>query len=126
MFVRSQSAEIGPPLGTVLGNLGVSAVKFVKDFNEFTKDLPSYFLLKVHVYILEDRSYNFSVFLPTIGFFLSFIKTVKSLDNGKKQYLVSLKNVIQLALFKFPNVSLLKTLPVVLGSVNSCGLFIYF
>lgn len=72
MFVRSQSAETGPPLGTVLGNLGVNAIKFVKDFNDFTKELPSYFLLKVHIYILEDRSYNFSVFLPTMVFFLVF------------------------------------------------------
>src|ERR1044071_9126784 len=102
MFVRSQSAETGPPLGTVLGNMGVNAIKFVKDFNDFTKELPSYFLLKVQIHILEHRSCNFFVFLPTIGFFLSFMKTIKVLNNGKKQFFISLKNIIQLALFKFP------------------------
>jgi ribosomal protein L11 len=126
MFVRSQSAETGPPLGTVLGNMGVNAIKFVKDFNDFTKELPSYFLLKVQIYILEDRSYNFSIFLPTIGFFLSFMKTVKVFNNGKKQFLVSLKNIIQLALFKFPELSLRRSFPIVLGSVSSCGLVIFF
>lgn len=77
LFVRSQSAENGPPLGTILGNMGVNAIKFVKDFNEYTKELPSYFLLKLHIYILEDRSYKFSVFLPTTGYILSFIKKFK-------------------------------------------------
>ena len=74
IFIRSQTAESGPPLGTVLGNLGINATKFCKDFNDFTKDLPSYFLLKVKIVILEDRSFNFFVFLPTTGFILSFLK----------------------------------------------------
>jgi len=42
LFIRSQHAESGPPLGTVLGNIGINAVKFCKEFNEYTKDLPSY------------------------------------------------------------------------------------
>jgi ribosomal protein L11 len=38
IIIRSKSAESGPPLGTVLGNLGVNTVKFVKEFNDFTND----------------------------------------------------------------------------------------
>lgn len=40
LFLRAQSVDSGPPLGTILGNLGVNTVKFCKDFNEFTKDIP--------------------------------------------------------------------------------------
>jgi len=30
-------ADAVPPLGTVLGNLGINAVKFCKDFNDLLK-----------------------------------------------------------------------------------------
>lgn len=126
LFVRSQSAENGPPLGTILGNMGVNAVKFVKDFNEFTKELPSYFLLKIHIYILEDRSYKFSVFLPTTGYILSFVKKFHVSDKFKKQALVSLKDVIQLCLLKFPSFSLKKSFPIILGTLKTCNLLIIF
>jgi len=127
LFIRSQSAEIGPPLGTVLGNLGVNASKFAKDFNDFTKELPSYFLLKVQINILEDRSYNFSVFLPTSSYILTFVKFLKQISILKKQvYYITLKDVIQLALFKFPSISLQKSLPIIIGTVHSSKLVIVF
>ena len=37
LFVRSQMADSGPPLGTVLGNLGINAVKFCKDLMNLLK-----------------------------------------------------------------------------------------
>jgi len=115
--VRSQVAETGPPLGTVLGNLGANAVKFVKEFNEYTKELPSYFLLKVQISIFYDRSYKFSVLLPTTGFILSFIKS----KVGKIKYGVYIKDVIQLALLKFPDMPLKQSMAIILGSVHSCN-----
>ena len=124
LFIRSQTAETGPPLGTVLGNMGVNAPKFVKEFNEFTKELPSYFLLKVYIYILEDRTFQFSFFLPTTGYILNFVKFSKIISKNKNQNCISLKNVIQLSLLKFPTLSLNKSLPVIIGSVNSSNLFI--
>ena len=81
---------------------------------------------KVHIYILEDRSYKFSVFLPTTGYILSFIKKFEIFDKIKKKPVISLKNVIQLCLLKFPKISLLKSFPVILGTVNTCGLTIIF
>jgi ribosomal protein L11 len=123
LFIRSQNAEIGPPLGTVLGNLGVNATKFTKDFNEFTKDLPNYFLLKVHIFILEDRSFTFSIFLPTSSYILTFIKNLKQ---GNKQFCISLRNIIQLALFKFPFFPLQQSLPIIIGTVISSKLLIIF
>lgn len=129
LFIRSQSAESGPPLGTVLGNLGLNAVKFCKEFNDFTKELPSYFLLKVEILILEDRSYKFSVFLPTTGFILMFVKfqllTKKPVKDLKK-YLVSLKNIVSLAKLKFPTLYLKKSISIIFGSLTSCNLYVFF
>ena len=74
LFLRSQFAESGPPWGTVLGNLGVNTVKFCKEFNDFTSDLPSYFLLKVKIFIAENKSFSFLVFLPSTGFLIGLLK----------------------------------------------------
>jgi large subunit ribosomal protein L11 len=126
IFVRSQLADSGPPLGTVLGNLGINAVKFCKDFNEFTKDLPSYFLLKVKILIFEDRSYNFFINPPTTGFLLMFVKVQQTLDISRSKKglnnFISLKNVVQIARFKFPYLDLRFSMAIVLGSLNSCNL----
>jgi ribosomal protein L11 len=69
LFIRAQGAESGPPLGTVLGNVGINAIKFCQSFNDFTKELPSYFVLKVKILIMEDRSYAFSVECLILVFF---------------------------------------------------------
>ena len=125
LFIRSQSAESGPPLGTVLGNIGINAIKFCKDFNEFTLELPSYFILKVKIVILEDRSYNFFVFLPNTGFLIMFVKQERwVLHSSKKvkENFISLKDVIQLAKLKFPDLSLKVSIPIIIGTVNSCHL----
>ena len=127
LFIRAQMADSGPPLGTVLGNIGINATKFCKDFNEFTKELPVYFLLKVKISILEDRSYSFMVFLPTTGLLLSLLRTqfiIRVNSKDVKKPSVSLKNLVQLAKFKFPYLSLYRAMCLVLGSARSCGFII--
>jgi len=59
LYIKAGQAESGPPLGTILGNIGVQTVKFCKEFNEFSKDLPLYFLLKVKIIISENKKKNF-------------------------------------------------------------------
>ena len=75
IYIRAQGAEATPPLGTVLGNLGVNSIKFCKEFNEFTQDLPSYITLGVSISVLENRTYNFHIISgPSIGHLLSFLR----------------------------------------------------
>jgi ribosomal protein L11 len=76
-FLVSKSAEPIPPLGTILGNLGVNTVKFCEEFNIFTKNLPTYFLVKVIIYILDNRSFKFKVFFPSTSFILNILKFEK-------------------------------------------------
>jgi ribosomal protein L11 len=74
IVIRSQSAESGPPLGTVLGNIGVNAVKFAKDFNEYTEELPNYFKVNVKIFIYRNNSYKFITRIPNIGYILSLLR----------------------------------------------------
>jgi ribosomal protein L11 len=131
-FIRAQSAEIGPPLGTVLGNSGINATSFVKEFNEFTQELPNYFTVRVHILLFEDRTFDFTIEPPSTGFLLNFLKKKKEVEMIKKRkeeivpanYIIGLKDIVQVALFKFPEMSLVDSVPMVIGTLHSCGLII--
>lgn len=85
LYIKAGQAESGPPLGTILGNIGVQTVKFCKEFNEFTKDLPTYFLSRVKIIITENKSFSFSVEQPSIGFIISLLKKEEKIK--KKRWL---------------------------------------
>jgi len=74
IILHSQGAEAAPPLGTVLGNLGVNAVKFSKEFNEFTSELPKYFKIRVLITVYENKTVTFKTKMPTTGFILSSLR----------------------------------------------------
>jgi len=73
-YLMSHNAEPIPPLGTILGNLGVNTMKFCEEFNFFTKNLPNYFLLAVSISIYDNKSFTFKICYSSIGFFFKFIK----------------------------------------------------
>jgi len=79
IFIRANMADPSPPLGTVLGNLGVNTVLFCTAFNSLTKTLPNYFLLKVKIMIFENKTTSFEVDLPSTGYILSLLKIEKIL-----------------------------------------------
>lgn len=79
-------------------------------------------MLKVKILILEDRSYSFSILPPTTGFLLMFVKEQQKLglvskSNKMFKNFISVKNVVQIAKFKFPNLELSISIPVILGSL---------
>jgi len=107
IFIRANSAETGPPLGTILGNLGLNSAKFCKDFNELTKELPNYFVLKVRILVYENRTLTFSVKAPTTSFFLSCLKFEKMLkdtelhrEHKRLCYCIKLEDLVKIAKFK--------------------------
>ena len=77
--LRAQGADPSPPLGTVLGNLGVNTVSFCTAFNLFTKNIPTYFVLKTTIFIYENRSASFIINAPSTGYFLGLLKFEKLL-----------------------------------------------
>ena len=122
VYIRAQSAESGPPLGTILGNLGVNAVKFCKEFNEFTSDLPNSFVLPVHIYIFSDKSFSFRVFEPSLNDLLTLL--LKEDVNNNVHYIMY-DDLIKLAILKFPFLSLQSGLSLVCSVVRSRKLIIY-
>jgi len=80
VYLRAGLVDSGPPLGTILGNMGINTAKFCKDFNEFTKDLPSYFVVCTRIFIYENRTYSFVVLLPSTTYILSILKFQKSVQ----------------------------------------------
>lgn len=86
LYIRSQSADPAPPLGTVLGNLGVNSTNFCMQFNNYTRNLPIYYKLATIIYISENRSFTFSVLKPHIGIILNLLKfdyTIKLWSNDR-------------------------------------------
>lgn len=130
IYIRSQSAEATPPLGTVLGNLGVNSIKFCKEFNEFTQDLAPYITLGVSITVMENRSYSFLIIRgPTMGQLLSFLRYEGRLwehNQWVQRNCISLKAVIQLALYGFPRLPLHLSLPTVIAFINASALVIIY
>lgn len=128
IFIRSNGAETGPPLGTILGNLGVNSSKFCKDFNEFSKQLPNYFVLKVRILVFENRSYSFFVKAPSTSFILSSLKIEKSVKvkhfdrmHTRSIFCIRLNDLLKLSKFKFFNLPFSKSLLMVWSTAKSAS-----
>lgn len=123
LYIRAGQAESGPPLGTTLGNIGVQTVKFCKEFNDFTKELPTYFLLKVKIIITENKSFTFSIEQPPIGFIISLLKKnekIKKKDGSEEIFnYIIFEDVVKLAKFKFPDLNLKKSINIIKGCLYS-------
>jgi large subunit ribosomal protein L11 len=126
IYIKANGAESGPPLGTTLGNIGVNTVKFCKEFNEFTKDLPNYFMLRVSIVIIENKSFVFTVSLPSIGFLIYLLKKEETLKNKDgvvtfNSY-IYLEDLLKLAKFKFPNFDIKKSSKIINGTLLSANI----
>lgn len=128
--LRSGKIESGPPLSTILGNFGITTVKFVKEFNEFTNDLPDYFLLEIVIYVYNDRTYSFIVKEPNLSLFLklaSFDKNFLVKGSGgyrpQKYRVIKLNDIITIAFLKF-NVCDNRTLKLVFSTAFSLGFYV--
>jgi large subunit ribosomal protein L11 len=123
LYIKAGQAESGPPLGTILGNIGVQTVKFCKDFNDFTKELPIYFLLKVKILIAENKSFIFNIELPSIGFIISLLKKEEKVKKKDGTifffYYINFEDLIKLAKFKFPHFDLKRSISIIKGNLHS-------
>jgi len=113
MFLRAGTVDSGPPLSTILGNFGVNTTAFCKELNEFTKELPNYFLLEVVITINNDRTYSFSINEPSVGFLLKLValktEIYKKGPGGIKTVyikVIRLKDIYLISSFKFGNLKL--------------------
>lgn len=128
-FLKSKGAEAIPPLGTILGNLGLNTVKFCEEFNIITKDLPLYYILVTLISIYDNKTYTFDIKFPTTGYISNLLKfpykyKIKIFNKSIEKiiYCINLKDLIQLALLKFPNIVLYKSIKILLGTIKSMNI----
>ena len=127
LYIVAQNADAGPPLGTILGNLGVNSTNFCKEFNTLTQDLPNYLTVSVTVSIFTNKSFKIVINTLPLGKIISLLKTEKTImvkQQEQTQGYITLQNIIQLALFKFPDMKLVQSLPIILGTIKSSNLII--
>jgi len=132
VYLRVANVDSGPPLGTVLGNLGVNAVKFVKEYNDFTKNLPQYFTIRVRIFIYENRTTSYSVFPPSTSFLLSALRFPKTFKirhfdrmRDKTVMCISLDDALAISKYKFANLNLKTSFLIIYGSITSGGLILF-
>ena len=124
------SVESGPPLSTILGNFGINTVKFVKDLNDFTGELPTYFLLVVNVTINSDRTYKFDISEPSVTQFLRILsrkKQISILSQGGFKFIdikvIAIKDLYFISKTKFGNCND-SSLRMLYGSISSLDMYI--
>ena len=110
IYLRMGSVESGPPLSTILGNFGINTVKFVKDLNDFTSELSTYFLLVVNVTINSDRTYIFDINEPSVTQLLRILsrkKQISVLSQGGFKFIdikvINIKDLCFISKIKFGN-----------------------
>jgi large subunit ribosomal protein L11 len=128
LYIKANGAESGPPLGTTLGNIGVNTIKFCKEFNDYTQDLPNYFLLKVNITVNENKSFIFSISLPSIGFLIYLLKKEEILiDSSGTPYTIFyiiLEDFLKLCKFILPKHRLEDSSKILQGTLLSSNIII--
>lgn len=133
LLIPAGAAAATPPLGPVLGQYGLNTVQFCKDFNEITENLALFFsedivdelggfVLIVDIYIYEDRTYKFVLAKPPISFLLRLLAGV---SKGAPQTIVgfiSASELVFLAQFKYPALSLYAACNTIRAAARSIGI----
>lgn len=75
------SATPAPPIGPALGPHGVSAPKFVQEFNDRTKSMEKGLVIPVVVTVYQDKSFTFVLKTPPAAV---LIKKAVKLEKGSR------------------------------------------
>jgi large subunit ribosomal protein L11 len=129
LTIPTGQAAPGPPVGPALGQKGVKAIDFCRQFNDastklFQGDLP----LRTLVTVFPDRRFSFEVRPPSTGFMLRRAAGVERLSSRYTVAEMSLKVLYEIARQKHVGDSSLKSLPLrsvfemVLGAATRCGI----
>lgn len=79
--VPAGKATPAPPVGTILGPVGVNLNEFCSQFNEQTRDKMGD-ILPVEISIFEDRSFSFIIKTPPAAFLL---KKAANIEKGSSK-----------------------------------------
>ena len=121
------AATPAPPIGPALGPHGVSAPKFVQEFNDRTKSMERGLVIPVVITVYQDKSYTFVLKTPPAAV---LIKKVCKIEKGASNPLLdkvaklSAKDLEEIAKTKLPDVNandLEAAKKIVAGTARSMG-----
>ena len=130
LWVGACEAKPTPPIGPALGQRGVKAIDFCKQFNDRTKDILTGTPMRVLINVRPDRSFTFTVKPPTTAYFLKKAANIEkgaSSPGHEQAGRVSLKHVYEIAKIKKqdPNLNALPLSMIcsqIVGSARSMGI----
>lgn len=103
LWVGAGQATPSPPIGPALGQRGVKAIDFCKQFNDRTKDYITGVPMRVQLTVKPDRTFTFDLGPPSASY---LIKKAAGLEKGAKQPgkeevgSVSMKHIYEIAKIK--------------------------
>lgn len=121
--VRIGQIEAGPPLSTILGNMGINTVNFCKELNDFVLDLPNFFYLEIKVVIFFDKTYSFEVGEPSTALLLRLLSKKIELKDKSIIYGIKLEDIYLISFFKFNNFNN-NSLKIIFGTLSSLKLHV--
>lgn len=88
LILPSKTASSGPPIGPILGQYGIPAGPFCKDFNERSKIFNDNVFVRVRISLFINNEYNFDIILPSDYY---FVKIASGITKGSSRpgYLIS-------------------------------------
>lgn len=135
LFIPAGGLAATPPFGPILGQYGINTMQLCKDFNEVTEGLNlffsdllvdgfSEFLLSVDIFINEDKTFSYTINKPPVSFLLRLLTRVKTGAPQKVSGIITLRELILLAQFKFPKMDLFSACKILLGTARSIGIVV--
>ena len=121
------AATPAPPIGPALGPHGVSAPKFVQEFNDRTKNMERGLIIPVVLTVYADKSYTFILKTPPAAV---LIKKALKIEKGSGNPLLnkvgtlSKKDLEEIAKTKLPDVNandLEAAKKIIAGTARSMG-----
>ena len=122
------AATPAPPIGPALGPHGVSAPKFVQEFNDRTKSMEKGLVIPVVITVYADRSFSFITKTPPAAVLLKKacnIKTASGQPNKVKVATIKRSEVQKIAEQKMPDLnaaSVEAAASMIAGTARSMGI----
>jgi large subunit ribosomal protein L11 len=131
LFITTGQASPSPPIGPALGQKGVKAMDFCRQFNErsvkqFAPGMP----LRCHITVNPDRSFSFVIRPPTTSFLIKRAAGIDRLSSKYKVAEMSVKVLYEIAKQKHEGDPMLRQLPLqsvfkcILGTAKTCGIVV--
>lgn len=127
--IPAGKATPAPPVGTVLGPVGINLQEFCTKYNDATKDKVGD-ILPVEISVYSDRSFDFIVKTPPTSFLIKkYANIEKGGATGKSGVVGKLTNeqITEIAKIKMPDLNaydLDEAIKIVKGTAQNMGVII--